>query len=195
MDPLTIAAILTAISTIAGFANTGIDFSGNKALQEDAQTYNSLEAVLAREFQRKEAASARQFSHDEAVLAREFTERMDNTKYQRQIADMLAAGINPAMILGGVSSMNSSPMANTTSGSTAYAASSGASSFRSNFSHDITSGINSALQLTLSQNLKNDKFVKQFANNLSATTGKSLKNSPDWLSDYEKNFESGVVDL
>lgn len=192
MNPL---MLIPLISSIAGLANTGADYAGNKALQEDAQKFNSLEAALARAFQRSEAATARKFSHDEAALAREFLMNMENTKYQRQVADMSAAGINPAMILGGVSSMSSAPMANTTSGSGAAMASSGASSFRSNFSHDISSGINSALQLTLSQNLKNDKFVKQFANNLSITTSKALNSNPDWLSDYEKNFESGVVDL
>lgn len=44
---------------------------------------------------------ANAFSADEAQKNRDFQLEMDSTKYQRQVADMKAAGINPMMAAGG----------------------------------------------------------------------------------------------
>lgn len=41
------------------------------------------------------------FNHDEAVLQRQWETQMSNTAFQRQVADMQAAGINPAIAVGG----------------------------------------------------------------------------------------------
>lgn len=43
---------------------------------------------------------ANQFSAEQAQLDRVFQERMANTQYQRGVADMQAAGVNPALAIG-----------------------------------------------------------------------------------------------
>lgn len=81
MDPITGAALATAIG---GF------FGGERANRTN----------------RREAEKNRQFSSREAGINRDFQERMRNTEWQSGVADMQAAGINPALAYarGGASS-------------------------------------------------------------------------------------------
>lgn len=50
-----------------------------------------------------------EFNAEQAQISREHNIQMDNTKYQRQVADMQAAGVNPALAMqGGVSTQATS---------------------------------------------------------------------------------------
>lgn len=117
-----------------------LDYARTVAEREANNAFNAQQAQVAREFESSEAQKSRDWS-----------ERMSNTAYQRAAADMKAAGINPAAMLGGASSAGT-PTASTAHGSAAR--SSGSSSFRSGDGFDsiarlagvlISSGINSAL--------------------------------------------------
>ena len=67
--------------------------------------------------------AANQFSADEAQKQRDWEEWMSNTAYQRQVKDMQAAGVNPAL------AMSSSGGASTPSGSAATSVSPSAAGF------------------------------------------------------------------
>lgn len=118
-----------------------LDYARTVAEREANNAFSAQQAQVAREFESAEAQKARQWS-----------ERMSNTAYQRAAADMKAAGINPAAMLGGASAAGT-PTASTAHG--VAARSGGVSSFRSGQGFEalariagmlISGGISSALQ-------------------------------------------------
>lgn len=76
---------------------------------------DTLQALFLRNQLTGAEKEQNQFNADQAELQRQFEERMSNTAYQRQVADMQAAGINPALAMGG--SGASTPSGATASGS------------------------------------------------------------------------------
>lgn len=75
MDPVTAGLIGSGVSAVAGF------FGGNQANKVN----------------QREAQKNRLFASSEAMLNRNFQERMRNTEWQSAVADMTAAGVNPAL--------------------------------------------------------------------------------------------------
>lgn len=82
--------------------------SGLAGKEKEQNAWNAEQAGIQRQFAHDERIAAQEFNSDQAQAQMAFQERMSNTQYQRQVADMQAAGVNPAVALGGITGASAS---------------------------------------------------------------------------------------
>lgn len=85
---------ILAILALAGLVSTAVGGAVNYGLQKDSQAWSSSENQATRNLQKEENALSREFNAAEAQKQRNFLLNLDSTKYQRQVEDMKAAGLN-----------------------------------------------------------------------------------------------------
>ena len=189
-SPLGIALAKTGLSTGAGLVNSALNLQGQWLLQQDAQDFNSQEAAIARDWQSQEAATARSWQSDEAALARDFALSYDNTKYQRAVSDLQAAGFNPAMIAGTLGT--NSPVASSATSvgsSTGNSASSSVGHFNSGFGSTFSHVLSSAINAAQFETLRDDKIKAALLANTSKQINKVVEQmEDDGLSDYQRDL-------
>ena len=93
--------------------NAAKQISQLKGIAQANSAFNAEQAQLQREWSERQSAKAMQFNAAEAQKNRNWQEMMSNTAHQREVKDLMAAGLNPVL-----SAMNGNG-ASVTSGATA----------------------------------------------------------------------------
>lgn len=109
----TLAALAHSNKASVNINNAASQISNLSGIAQSNSAFNAAEAEKQRDWSEEQSANAMRFNAVQAAKSRDWTQMMSNTAHQREVKDLLAAGLNPVL-----SAMNGNGAA-VTSGATA----------------------------------------------------------------------------